>query len=62
MIKSAKGVEKRKNEVSAIRVTYLSLEGSICFMLEFLLDFRKHNLMILVIIYLFPYQELVFPY
>ena len=36
--------------------------GSLCFIFEFLLDFRKDNLMILVIRSLFPYQGLVLPY
>ena len=36
--------------------------GSLCFIFEFLLDFRKYNLMILVIRSIFPYQGLVLPY
>ena len=31
--------------------------GSSCFILQFVFDFRKDNLMILAIIYLFPYQR-----
>ena len=48
MIESTKGVEKRKKEVSAVGVTYLSLGVSICFILKFLLDFRKDNLVITI--------------
>ena len=35
---------------------------SLCFILEFLLDFKKDNLVILVIKSLFPYQRLILPY
>ena len=57
-------MEKKKKGVGAVRVAYLSLRGGggISFKLEFLLDFRKDNLMILVIRSLFPYQGLVLPY
>ena len=55
-------MEKRKKEVSAVGVAYLSLRGSLCFIFEFLLDFRKDNLVILVIRSLFPYQGLVLSY
>ena len=57
-------MEKRKNGVCAVGVAHLSLGGgeSFCFILEFLFDFRKDNLMILVIKSLFPYQELDLPY
>ena len=56
MIKSAKMVEKRKKGVSEVGVAYLSLMGSLRFILEFLLDYKKDNLMILLIRFLFPYQ------
>ena len=55
MIKSAKMIEKRQTGVSAVRISYLSLKGEFCFILEFLLDFRKNNPVILVIRYIFPY-------
>ena len=61
MIKSTKMVEKKKG-VSAIGVAYISLGGSLCFIFKILLDFKKDNLMILVIRYLFPYKGLVLPY
>ena len=47
-------VEKKKKEVRVVGVAYISL--------EFLLDYRKDNLMILVIRYFFPYQGLIFSY
>ena len=37
-------------------------DGSLCFIFEFFVDFRKDNLVILVIRSLFPYQGLVLPY
>ena len=39
-----------------VRVAYLSLVGSFCFILGFLLDSWKDNLVILAIESLFPYQ------
>ena len=36
--------------------------GCLCFIIEFLHDFRKDNLMILVIRSPFPYQGLVLPH
>ena len=48
-------MEKSKKEVRAIGIAYLSIGGNLCFILEFLLDFRKDNIVILVIRYLFPY-------
>ena len=48
-------MKKNKNGVRAVGIAYR------CFILEFLLDFRKDNLVILVIRYLFPYQGLVIP-
>ena len=62
MIKSAKGMKKKRKRISAIGVAYRSLERCFCFILEFLLDFRKDNLMILVIRYFFPYKGLVLHY
>ena len=59
-------MEKSKKGVRVVGIAYLSLGGggggSLCFILKFLLDFRKDNLMILVIRSLFPYQGLVLPY
>ena len=62
MIKLAKGVEKRKKKISAVGVAYLSLMGSLHFILKFILDYRKDNLVILVIRYFFHYQGLILPY
>ena len=55
---------ERKNEVETVRIAYHSLGGggSFYFILEFLLDFRKDNLVIFVIRFLFPYQGLVLPF
>ena len=61
MIKSAKRVEKRKKRVYTDGVAYISLLGNLCFIHEFLLDYKKDNLVILVIRSLFPYQRLVLP-
>ena len=64
MIKSVKRVEKRRKGISVVGVAYLSLAGgggggggggSLYSIFEFLLDFRKYDLMILVISSLFPY-------
>ena len=40
-----------------VRVSSLSLMGSFYFILEFLLDSLKDNLVILVVEYLIPYQR-----
>ena len=37
-------------------------KGSLCFIFDLLLDFRKYNLVIFVIRSLFPYQGLVLIY
>ena len=49
--------EKRKNEVRQLGLYTLPSLGSSCFILEFVFDFRKDNLAILVMRYLFPYQR-----
>ena len=60
MIKSAKRGDKReKKEDNAVRVAYISLVGSLPFILGFFLDYRKDNLIILVMRYFFPYQGLI---
>ena len=56
MINSAKRMEKMKEKVCAVRIAYLSLIGSLCFIPEFLLNPWKDNLVILAIESLFPYQ------
>ena len=61
MIKSAKGVEKRR-ELTQLELHTFPPGGRICFIFEFLLDFRKDNLVILVIRYFFPYQGLILSY
>ena len=53
---------EEKEGYSTVRVAYLSHVGNLPFILEFLLDYRKDNLVILVIRYFFPYQGLVLPY
>ena len=56
LLKSAKRIEKKEKEVPQLgSCTFLSL-GSSCFILEFVFDFRKYNLGILVMKSLFPYQ------
>ena len=59
MIKSSKMVEKRKKGVCTVEIAYLSLVGSLHFILEFLLDYKRDNFVILVIRSLFPYQGLI---
>ena len=49
-------MEKMKKKVCAIKIAYLSLVGSFCFILEFLPNSWKDNLVILAIESLFPYQ------
>ena len=56
MIKSAKRMEKIKKKVYAVIIAYLSLVESLCFILEFLLNPWKDNLVNLAIESLFPYQ------
>ena len=55
-------MEKKRKGISAVGVAYLSLWRNFCFILEFLLNFRKDNLVIFVIRSFFPYQGLVLPY
>ena len=49
--------EEKQKESTTIRVAYLSLVGNICFILGFLFDSWKYNLMILEIESLFSYQR-----
>ena len=46
-----------KKRICAVKIAYLSFMGSLCFILEFLFDSWKDNLVILVIKSLFPYQR-----
>ena len=66
MIKSVKGWRKEKRELAQLELhTFPSRGGGggcLGFILEFLFDFRKDNLVILMIRSLFPYQRLVLPY
>ena len=66
MIKSTKGWRRERKELVQLELHTFPSEGGgmggLCFILEFLLDFRKYNIMILVIISPFSYQELVLPY
>ena len=45
-----------------VKVLYLFLVGNFCFILEFLLDFWKDNLVMLVVELLIPYQRPILPY
>ena len=45
-----------------IRVAYLAFMGSLPVILEFLLDYKKDNLVILVVRSFFPYKGLILPY
>ena len=66
MIKSAKGRRRERRELGRRRERRGGGGGggvgSLCFIFEFLLDFRKYNLVILVIRFIFPYQGLVRSY
>ena len=57
MIKSVKMMEKK---FCLVRIAYLSLVGSFCFILEFSLDYWKYNLVISVVDSLIPYQRPIF--
>ena len=59
MLKSEKGMEKKKKEVRQLDLHTFTSVGSSCFILQFVFDFRKDNFMILVIRSLFPYQKLI---
>ena len=50
-------MERKKKEVEAVGIAYFSLKGSFCFIIEFVLDVMKDNLMIFVIRSFFPYQR-----
>ena len=41
------GEEEEEEGSFTVRIVYLSLVGSSCFILEFVFDFKKDNLMIL---------------
>ena len=51
-----------KKKVCAVRIAYLSLRGNLCFILGFLLDFWKANLVILAIESVIPYQRPILLY
>ena len=57
MLKSVKMIEKKEKEVLQLGLCIFPSLGSSCFILEFVFDFRKYNLVILVMRYLFPYQR-----
>ena len=61
MVKLAKGWRRARREFTQSELPFHRGE-SVCFILEFLLDYRKDNLVILVIRYLFPYQGPILPY
>ena len=62
MIKLTKIMENIKNGVYTVRKAYIFLGGSLCFILDFLLDFRKYNLVIFVIRSIISYQGLIIFY
>ena len=63
MIRSAKRMEKKRKGISAVEVCIPFPRGeSLCFILEFLLDYREDNLRIFAIKSLFPYQGLILLY
>ena len=55
-------MEKGKKEVHVVRIATFPHGESLCFILEFLLDYREDNLVILRIRSLFPYQGLILTY
>ena len=57
IIKLAKRVEKRNKGIFTGGIAYLSLVGSLYFIYEFLLNYRKDNLVILVIRSLFLIKD-----
>ena len=60
MLKSAKRIEKKEKEVPQLGLCTFPSLGSSCFILEFVFDFRKDNLVILMMRFLFPYQRPIF--
>ena len=52
-------MERKKKEVRQLGLHPFPSLGSSCFILEFVFDFRKDNLVILVMRYLFPYQRTI---
>ena len=50
-----KRIEKKENEVQQLGLHTFPLLGISCFILEFVFDFGKYNLVILEMTYLFPY-------
>ena len=57
MINQQKDGEDEEEKVCAIRIAYLLSWEGCCLILEFVLDFRKDNLVILVIKSFFPYRR-----
>ena len=57
MLKSIKRIEKKEKEVPQLGLRTFPSLGISYFILEFVFDFRKDNLVILVMRYLFPYQR-----
>ena len=62
MLKLAKRMEKVRKKIGAIRIAYLFLMESFSFILEFLLDFWKDNLVMSVVESLLPYQRSILLY
>ena len=55
-------MEKVRKKISTVRIAYLFLMGSFPFILEFLLDFWKDNLVMSVIESLIPYKRPILLY
>ena len=62
MIKPTKGWKREIRELEQLELHTFPSGESLYFIFEFLLDFKKDNLVIFVIRSLFPYQGLVLPY
>ena len=55
MFKLAKRMEKVKKKICSVRIAYLFLMRSFSFILEFILDFWKDNLVMSAVESLLPY-------
>ena len=62
MLKLAKRMEKVRKKIYAVRIAYLFLMRSFSFILEFLLDFWKDNLVMSMVESLIPYQKSILLY
>ena len=51
-----------RKKIGAVKIAYLFLVGIFSFILEFLLDFWKYNLVMLAVESLIPYQRPILLY